>query len=100
MTHGQNGTSGAIAGVPVDHVSPTEPDMNGATMVALTVLSASAAFAETDNFDRYARGTAPEGWTCSVTGKGTPKWTVDADPSAPSAPNVLRQSASGTSRGA
>ena len=43
-------------------------------MVALTVLSASAAFAETDNFDKYARGAEPEGWTCGVTGKGSPKW--------------------------
>lgn len=65
-------------------------------MVALTVLSASAAFAETDHFDKYARGTEPEGWTCGVTGNGTPKWAVDADPSAPSPPNVLRQSAAGT----
>ena len=65
-------------------------------MVALTVLSASAAVAETDNFDAYARGAEPAGWTCGVTGRGTPKWTVDADPSAPSAPNVLRQSAAGT----
>jgi hypothetical protein len=65
-------------------------------MVALTVLAANAAFAETDGFDRYPRGAAPESWTCGVTGKGTPKWTVDADASAPSAPNVLRQSASGT----
>ena len=65
-------------------------------MVALTVLMANAAFAETDGFDRYPRGAAPAGWTCGVTGKGTPKWTVDADASAPSAPNVLRQSASGT----
>jgi len=70
--------------------------MKGAIMVALTVLSASAALAETDDFDAYARGAAPEGWTCGVTGRGTPKWAVDADPSAPSAPNVLRQSAAGT----
>ena len=70
--------------------------MKGAIMVALTVLAASAASAETDNFDDYKPGTEPEGWTCGVTGKGTPKWTVDTDPSAPSAPNVLRQSASGT----
>jgi hypothetical protein len=70
--------------------------MKGVTRVALTVLSASAAFAATDNFDAYARGAEPEGWTCGVTGRGKPKWAVDSDPSAPSAPNVLRQSASGT----
>jgi hypothetical protein len=65
-------------------------------MIALTVLAARAAFAETDDFDRYARGAAPDGWMCGVTGKGTPRWTAEADPSAPSAPNVLRQSAAGT----
>jgi hypothetical protein len=30
-----------------------------------------------------------------VTGRGTPHWTVEADPDAPSAPNVLKQSGSG-----
>ena len=70
--------------------------MKGAIMVALTVLAASAASAETDNFDDYKPGTEPQGWTCGVTGKGAPKWAVETDPSAPSAPNVLRQSASGT----
>jgi len=65
-------------------------------MVALTVLSTSAAFAETDNFDQDKPGAVPAGWTCGVTGKGTPKWAVDEDGSAPSAPNVLRQTASGT----
>ena len=50
----------------------------------------------TDNFDGYACGASLQGWTCGVTGKGAPKWAVETDPSAPSAPNVLRQSASGT----
>jgi len=70
--------------------------MKGATMVAMTVLSATAAFAETENFDQEKAGNLPAGWTCGVTGKGSVRWTVDADPSAPSAPNVLRQSGSGT----
>jgi hypothetical protein len=65
-------------------------------MVALTVLLASAALAETENFDRHNAGAVPESWICGVTGRGTPRWSVDADASAPSAPNVLRQSASGT----
>ena len=65
-------------------------------MVAMTVLSASAAFAETENFDQEKAGSPPAGWSCGVTGKGSVRWTVDADPSAPSAPNVLRQSGSGT----
>ncbi|HEV8096084.1 MAG TPA: family 16 glycoside hydrolase [Burkholderiales bacterium] len=65
-------------------------------MVALTILSASAAVAETENFDQDKPGTVPAGWSCGVTGKGSPRWIVEAESSAPSAPNVLRQSGSGT----
>ena len=64
-------------------------------MVALTIL-AGAAVAETENFDQAKPGMMPAGWSCGVTGTGSPRWTVDADASAPSAPNVLRQSGSGT----
>jgi hypothetical protein len=70
--------------------------MKGAIVAALTVFSASAVFAETDNFDKDKPGTVPAGWSCGVTGRGNPRWTVDADASAPSTPNVLRQSGSGT----
>ena len=65
-------------------------------MVALTILSASAAVAETDNFDQDKPGTVPAGWSCGVTGTGSPRWAIEGDPSALSAPNVLRQSGSGT----
>jgi hypothetical protein len=65
-------------------------------MVALTVLSATAAFAETENFDKQKPGSPPDGWSCGVTGKGSPLWAVEADRSAPSAPNVLKQSGKGT----
>ena len=53
-------------------------------------LSASAALAETENFDATRRGAGP-GWSCGVTGTGA---ALDrgTGPSAPSAPNVLRQS--------
>jgi hypothetical protein len=50
----------------------------------------------TENFDSCTPGVEPEGWACGVTGRGAPKWTVQAEPSAPSAPQVLRQSGSGT----
>ncbi|HEV8261418.1 MAG TPA: family 16 glycoside hydrolase [Burkholderiales bacterium] len=70
--------------------------MRGIIMVALTVFSATAALAETDNFDQDKPGTVPAGWSCGVTGKGNPLWAVAADGSAPSAPNVLRQAGSGT----
>jgi hypothetical protein len=65
-------------------------------MVTLTVLSATAAFAETENFDRQKPGSLPDGWASGVTGRGSPLWAVDADRSAPSAPNVLKQSGNGT----
>ena len=60
------------------------------------MLSASAAFAGAENFDSVKPGTLPEGWTCGVTGKGSPIWKVEADATAPSQPNVLKQSGSGT----
>src|SRR5215475_736701 len=52
--------------------------------------------AETITFDRDAVGSVPAGWKTGVTGQGTPKWTVEADATAPSPPNVLKQSGSGT----
>jgi hypothetical protein len=64
-----------------------------ATLACATALSAHA---ETESFDAIKPGTIPDGWTCGVTGKGTPKWAVGEDPSAPSPTNVLQQTGSGT----
>ena len=63
---------------------------------ALGVLTASAVWAETINFDSDTPGPMPPGWNCGVTGRGAPKWTVEPDAGAPSAPNMLKQSGSGT----
>lgn len=52
--------------------------------------------AETLNFDNAPAGLPPEGWTLTMTGKGEPKWTVEAEPTAPSKPNVLKQSGRAT----
>jgi len=52
--------------------------------------------AETSGFDGEQPGTLPAGWVSGVTGRGAPRWTVEADPAAPSKPNVLRQSGTGT----
>ena len=52
--------------------------------------------AETINFDHDKPGSVPAGWTAGVTGRGAPKWAVEPDASAPSKPNVLKQSGSGT----
>jgi ornithine cyclodeaminase/alanine dehydrogenase-like protein (mu-crystallin family) len=49
-----------------------------------------------EGFDQAEIGSMPTGWECGLTGRGTPRWTVEADSSAPSAPQVLQQSGSGT----
>jgi hypothetical protein len=64
------------------------------SMAALLV--ATAALAASENFDEAKPGEIPHGWTFGVTGKGSPIWKVEADASAPSSPNVLKQSGSGT----
>jgi hypothetical protein len=48
-----------------------------------------------DNFDLDAVGTLPPAWVAGVTGRGAPRWSVEADPGAASPPNVLKQSGSG-----
>src|SRR6516225_2553187 len=62
----------------------------------IATLLASSALAQTVNFDNLATGAAPPGWTATKTGTGTPKWTIEQDPTAPSAPNVLKQSGTAT----
>jgi hypothetical protein len=48
--------------------------------------------ADTVNFDNMNAGAAPPGWTATQTGSGSAKWSVEKDDSAPSKPNVLKQS--------
>lgn len=50
---------------------------------------------ETINFDADTVAVAPAGWVAGVTGRGGHRWTVEADASAPSRPNVLKQSGTG-----
>lgn len=52
--------------------------------------------AQVVDFDSVSPGALPAGWIAGVTGRGSPRWLVVADPSAPSPPNVLEQSGSGT----
>src|SRR5438034_8133205 len=52
--------------------------------------------AETVNFDDMKTGAPPPGWTATLTGSGTAKWAVERDDSAPSKPNVLKQSGQAT----
>lgn len=57
-------------------------------------VSAPQQFSITDkaNFDSDKSGEAPGGWEVAQTGEGSPRWNVEADDSAPSKPNVLKQS--------
>src|SRR5436305_1640461 len=63
-----------------------------AAIALLTIAMAFAAQAQTVNFDNAAVGAAPDGWTATKTGSGNAKWTVEKDDTAPSKPNVLKQS--------
>src|SRR6185436_12769668 len=51
---------------------------------------------ETVNFDNVIVGQAPTGWTATQTGTGRAEWAVAQDGTAPSQPNVLRQSGQAT----
>ena len=69
--------------------------MNAMKIAPLMMMASLPAIAETINFDSDPVGTAPSGWISGVTGRGAQRWTVEADASAPSKPNVLRQSGRG-----
>ena len=53
---------------------------------------ATSLFASGENFDQTKIGAAPVGWTATQTGIGTAHWSVEKDDSAPSKPNILKQS--------
>jgi hypothetical protein len=65
------------------------------TLIALALATAmltAAALADTVNFDKLKTGEPPPGWTAGQTGNGAAKWTIERDETAPSPPNVLKQS--------
>ena len=64
--------------------------------IMVGMMLANAALADTVNFDNSAVGSSPVGWTCTKTGSGAPKWTIERDDTAPSKPNVLKQSGQAT----
>jgi hypothetical protein len=65
------------------------------TMIVTTMATTLTA-AETVNFDDVKLGAMPPGWTATQTGSGTAKWSVEKDNTAPSKPNVLKQSGQAT----
>jgi hypothetical protein len=69
--------------------------MNKSCLALASVFATTAAVAETITFDGEAPGRLPPAWKQGVTGRGAALWTVRPDPSAPSKPNVLQQSATG-----
>src|SRR5437773_12481995 len=65
-------------------------------MIMAMTMATAVAIAETVNFDDMKSGPPPPGWTPTQTGSGTAKWSVEKDASAPSKPNVLKQSGQAT----
>jgi len=65
----------------------------GLSLLACSV--ATAAIAETIRFDTDAVGSPPAGWVAGVTGRGSPRWSVEQDAGSPSPPHVLKQSGRG-----
>jgi hypothetical protein len=64
--------------------------------IGLSILTSGGAMAETIHFDGEKPGALPAGWRAGVTGRGAPRWTVEADATAPGKSNVLKQSGHGT----
>jgi 3-keto-disaccharide hydrolase len=67
-----------------------------AAMAIILFGATVAGVAEPVDFDGDAVGAAPKGWTLTMTGRGTPKWTVERDDTAPSKGQVLKQSGTAT----
>jgi hypothetical protein len=64
--------------------------------ILLGALAMNVQAADLVDFDSTQPGALPDGWAAGVTGRGTPRWSVEPEASAPSKPNVLKQSGSGT----
>ena len=64
--------------------------------VIMAPMSLAMAQTQTINFDNFKTGDPPAGWTATKTGSGQAKWTVERDDTAPSKPNVLKQSGKAT----
>jgi Domain of Unknown Function (DUF1080) len=63
----------------------------GILAAVLVTAAAGTAQAQQASFDTDVVGQVPKGWTAGQTGRGSAKWAVVADETAPSKPHVLRQ---------
>src|SRR5438477_1255894 len=64
--------------------------------VIMAPMSIAMAQTQTINFDNFKTGDPPPGCTATQTGSGQAKWTIERDDTAPSKPNVLKQSGEAT----
>jgi hypothetical protein len=64
--------------------------------IGLSLQTLNPAAAETLGFDSDTVGQPSTGWTCGTTGKGSQRWVVEANTSAPTLPNVLKHEDSAT----
>src|SRR6266540_5646773 len=88
----RNGVQGGIERIGEETMKTV---LTATAMISLTGL-AVALLADAVNFDNLPVGRAPAGWTATKTGTGNPIWTVEKDATAPSQPNVLKQSGQAT----
>jgi hypothetical protein len=65
-------------------------------LVVITFLAVAGLAAAQTKMTFDSVGTLPKGWESGITGKGSAKWEIVADDSAPSRPNVLKQSGEAT----
>src|SRR5258708_32310962 len=65
-------------------------------LAGIAPASLSSPSPETVTFDTAETVKPPAGWTAGQTGSGQAKWAVVADATAPSKPNVLKQSGTAT----
>lgn len=68
--------------------------LSAVVALASSLTSVTAASQKID-FDQDPPGVLPAAWRQGVTGAGAARWVVRQDPSAPSKPHVLEQSATG-----
>jgi hypothetical protein len=66
------------------------------TFLFMSTVITATTLAATVNFDDAKPGEAPPGWSATQTGKGMASWNVEKDDTAPSKPNVLKQSGEAT----